>query len=66
MSRLRCPLRIPGVILGKDADTGADTGAGCLVSMGCGIAFGAVLKILGSAGNTSVMFDVPINAQAQA
>ena len=59
MSRLRCPLRTPGVMLGKvadaGADTGADTGAGYLVSMGRSMAFGAVDKVLGSAGNISAM-----------
>lgn len=57
MSRLRCPLRTPGVMLGKVADAGADIGAGYLVSMGRSMALGAVDKVLGSAGNTSVMFD---------
>lgn len=47
VSRLRCPLRTPGVILGKVVDAGVDTSAGCLVSMGCGMAFGAVVKVLG-------------------
>lgn len=56
MSRLRCPLRTPGVILGKIADAGADISAGCLVSMGCGMAFGAVNKVLGFSGTTSAMF----------
>ena len=55
MSRLRCPLRTPGVMLGKVADAGADTGAGYLVSMGRSMAFGAVDKVLGSAGNISAM-----------
>lgn len=43
-------------MLGKVVDGGADDGAGCLVSMRCGIAFGAVNKVLGFAGNTFAMF----------
>ena len=58
MSRLRCPLRTPEVILVKLADGGADTGAGCLVSMGCGTAFGGYNEVLGFGGNTSAIFDV--------
>lgn len=69
MSRLRCPLRIPGVVLGKVAGAGADPGAGCIVSTRCGTAFGAVNEVLEFAGNLSAMFDkppVPIAAQVQA
>ena len=62
MSRLRCPLRTPGVLLGKAVDAGADTGADRPVSMGCGMAFGAML---GFAGKISAIFDGPIVAEAQ-
>lgn len=44
------------MLLGKAVEAGADTGAGWLVSMGCG---------MGVAGNTSAIFDVPIVAEAQ-
>ena len=63
VSRLRCPLRTAGTLLDKVADAGADTGAGCLVSIGCGTAFGAVNKVLEFADNTSAMSDRPINPQ---
>ena len=66
VSRLRCPLRTPEGLLDKAADAGADTGAGCLVSIGWGMAFGGVNKFLGFTDNTSVIFDVPTTAQAQA
>ena len=65
VSRLRCPLRTPGTLLDKLADAGADTGASCLVSIGCGMAFGAVNKVLGFDGNTSAMFDLPITVQVE-
>lgn len=52
-------------MLGKVADGEADTGASCLVSMGCGIALGAVNKVVDFAGITSAMFDVPITAQCR-
>ncbi len=42
--------------MGKVADAGADPWAACLVSIGCGMAFGGVNKVLGSAGSTSAMF----------
>lgn len=62
MSRLRCPLRTPGVIFGEVADVGADTGAGCLVSMGCGRVFGRVDGVrFGS--STSAILDVSIEGQ---
>lgn len=61
VSRLRCPLLTPGVLLGKAVVAEAVTGAGCLVSMGCGMAFGAVNKVLGFAGNISAIFGVPIS-----
>ena len=63
MSRLRCPLRIAGTLFVKVADVGADIGAGCRVSIGCGIVFSAVNKFLELAGNTSVMFDRPMTPQ---
>ena len=48
------------MLLGKAVVAGADTEAGCLVSMGCGMAFGAVNKVLGFAGNISAIFAVLI------
>lgn len=66
MSRLRCPLRTPEGLPGKVADGGANTGAGCLVFIGRGLALGAVNKLLGFAGDTSVMSNVPITAPTQA
>ena len=67
VSRLRCPLRTPGTLLDKLADAGADTGTSCLVSIGCGMAFGAVNKLLGfdGNGNTSAMSDLPIMVQVE-
>lgn len=65
VSRLRCPLRTPEAILGRVVDAGADPGSGCFVSMGCGMAFGAVNEVLGFADKTSAMFDVPMVAQAE-
>lgn len=53
------------MILGKVTDAGTDTGAECLASIGCGMAFGAVNMVLEFAGDTSAMFNVPIAAQAQ-
>ena len=64
VSRLRCPLRTPGTLLDKLADAGADTGASCLVSIGCGMAFGAVNKVFGFDGSTSAMFDLPITVSS--
>ena len=52
-------------MLGTVVDGDADNGAGCLVSMGCGIPFGAVNIALEFAGNTSAIFDVQIAVQAQ-
>lgn len=66
MSRLRCPLRTPEGLLGKAAVGGANTGADCLVFIGRGLALGAVNKLLGFAGDASVMFDVQMTAQTQA
>ncbi len=63
MSRLRCPLRTPGVLLDKAADMGAGPSVGCLVSIGCRMAFGGVNKFLEL--DASAMFDVPNAAQAQ-
>lgn len=62
---MRCPLRTPGALLDELADAGADTGASCLVSIGCGMAFGAVNKVLGFDGNTSAMFHLPITVQVE-
>lgn len=64
VSRLRCPLRTPEELLGKvAADGGANTEVGCLVFIGRGLALGAVNKLLGFAGDTSVMSDVPNTTQ---
>ncbi len=52
-------------MLGTVVDGGAGNGAGCLVSMGCGIAFGAVNNALEFAGNTSAIVDVQIAVQAR-
>ena len=57
MSRFRCPLRRLWLLFDRLADVGPDNGADCLVSIGCGMAFGAVNKALGFAGNTSAMCD---------
>ena len=57
MSRLRCPLRTLVVILGNVADAGATVGAGCLVSIGCGMALDGVKEVFELAGTTSAMFD---------
>ena len=52
-------------MLGTVVDGGADNGASCLVSMGCGMVFSAVNNALEFAGNTSAMIDVQIAVQAQ-
>ena len=59
MSRLRCPLRTLGVILGNVADASALAGADSLVSMGWGMIFGAVYEVVGFAGKTSAMSEAP-------
>ena len=53
------------MILGTVVDGGAGNGAGCLVSMGCGMAFGAVNNALGFTGTTSAIVDVQVAVQAQ-
>ena len=54
------------MLLNKAADAGAATGADCLVSIGCGMAFGAVNRVLGFDGSTSAIFGLTMNAQAEA
>ena len=52
-------------MLGKVVDGGADDEAGCLVSIGSGITFGAVNKVLGFAGNTSAMFKPKLSVSSR-
>ena len=45
------------MFLGNVADAGAAVGAGCLVSIGCGMALDGVKEVFELAGNISAMFD---------